>query len=70
MKMNEKIARTTLFLATFLLAAQSFKKKKNNLFQTFDKLIKNSILTIPSDFIFTSTKFLMDGKQVAIYVKF
>jgi hypothetical protein len=32
MKMNEKIVQTTLFLATFLLAAQSIKKKKNNLF--------------------------------------
>ena len=55
MKTNEKIVRTILLLSTFLLGAQSIKKmKKDTIFQTYGKIIKNSILTIPSDFVFIS----------------
>jgi hypothetical protein len=55
MKTNQKIVRITTILSTFLLVAQSIKKiKKNTIFQTYGKIIKNSILTIPSDFVFIS----------------
>ncbi|MGK0458065.1 MAG: hypothetical protein ACJAVE_001044 [Polaribacter sp.] len=44
MKTNEKIVRTILLLSTFLLGAQSIKKiKKDTIFQTLSKTIKNSI---------------------------
>jgi membrane-associated phospholipid phosphatase len=69
MKTNEKIVLTTLLLSTFLLGAQNTQKiKKDNIFQTSGKVIKNSILTIPSDFAFMGKEVSNDWKKTGYYL--
>jgi hypothetical protein len=69
MKTNEKIVQTTLLLSTFLLGAQNIKKiKKDAIFQTSGKIIKNRILTIPPDFVFMSKEVSSDWKKIGSYL--
>jgi hypothetical protein len=65
MKTNEKIVQTTLLLSPFLLGAQNIKKiKKDTIFPTSRKIIKNRILTIPPDFVFMSKEVSSDWKKI------
>ena len=69
MKRNEKIVRTILLLSTFLLGAQSIKKiKKDTIFQTLGKTIKNSIWRILSDFVFIKKAISNDWKKTGHYL--
>jgi membrane-associated phospholipid phosphatase len=68
MKTIKKTLLFTLVLYTFLLNAQNDKQiKTDNIFQTSGKIIKNSILTIPSDFVFMGKEISNDWKKTGYY---
>jgi hypothetical protein len=56
-----------LFFITSGLFSQNDSIKKSNIFQTSGRVIKNSILTIPSDFGFMGKQVSNDWKKTGIY---
>ena len=69
MKIISKTLLISLFLFTYLLSAQNTKiLNKDNIFQTSGKVIKNSILTIPSDFVFMGKEISNDWKKTGYYL--
>jgi membrane-associated phospholipid phosphatase len=69
MKTIKTTLLTTLLLYSFFFSAQNIKTiNKNNIFQTSGKVIKNSILTIPSDFVFMGKEISNDWKKTGYYV--
>ena len=69
MKTTKRTLLITFILTTFLLNAQNKTiVKKDNIFQTSGKVIKNSILTIPSDFFFMGKEVSNDWKKTGYYV--
>jgi membrane-associated phospholipid phosphatase len=69
MKTTKRTLLITFILTTFLLNAQNKTiVKKDNIFKTSGKVIKNSILTIPSDFVFMGKEVSNDWKKTGYYV--
>ena len=69
MKTIKRTLLITFILSTFLLSSQNKKKiKKDNIFQTSGKVIKNSILTVPSDFVFMGKEISNDWKKTGYYL--
>ncbi|WP_298882414.1 phosphatase PAP2 family protein [uncultured Polaribacter sp.] len=65
----KKIFILTFLLSAFFLNAQNNKEtKKDNIFKTSGKVIKNSILTIPSDFVYMGKEVSNDWKKTGYYV--
>lgn len=56
-----------LFISCPVTAQSSAKSKKNTIFKTSGKVIKNSILSIPSDFVFMGKEVSNDWKRTAYY---
>lgn len=57
-----------ILLSFYSLNSQNNKKvKKDNIFQTSGKVIKNSILTIPGDFVFMGKEISNDWKKTGYY---
>ena len=57
-----------IILLTFAFSLNAQNDKKGNIFQTSGKVIKNSILTIPSDFVFMGKEVSNDWKKTGYYV--
>ncbi|TVZ56096.1 PAP2 superfamily protein [Lutibacter sp. Hel_I_33_5] len=69
MKKFKKIATITLFITINCIYSQSDKKNtKNNILKTSGKVIKNSLLTIPSDFVFIGKELSNDWKKTGYYL--
>lgn len=56
-----------LIITSFSVFAQNDSIKESNIFQTSGRVIKNSILTIPSDFGFMGKQVSKDWKKTGIY---
>jgi membrane-associated phospholipid phosphatase len=65
--MKTKLLLLTFITGTFALFSQNDSIKKSNIFQTSGRVIKNSILTIPSDFGFMGKQISNDWKKTGIY---
>ena len=57
-----------IILLTFSFTLKAQNSNKDNIFQTSGKVIKNSILTIPSDFVFMGKEVSKDWKKTGYYV--
>jgi membrane-associated phospholipid phosphatase len=65
--MKTKLLLLIFITGTFALFSQNDSIKKSNIFQTSGRVIKNSILTIPSDFGFMGKQISNDWKKTGIY---
>ncbi|MEO9571136.1 MAG: phosphatase PAP2 family protein [Polaribacter sp.] len=63
-----KLIITFLFYSLFFNAQKLEVINKDNIFQTSGKVIKNSILTIPSDFVYMGKEISNDWKKTGYYV--
>ena len=57
-----------LFSYSITTKAQNNSIKKENIFKTSGKVIKNTVLTIPSDFVFMGKEISNDWKKTGIYL--